>query len=325
MDTAGNAPDRARRLPSGRARPVLPCALRTSPPPARPGQGQALHAARPGSPKGPSARLQGSPGGGHVVDHHHRRTGERRPSPSEGAGDVGAAAEPVLPDLRRGVAEPDQAPGRSRRPTAPAQVSGEDLGLVVPSPATSGGMEGNRHHPRPRGAVAPRLDQQLGQGGSQCPPALVLEAVDGTLQRPLVEGGGAEPGERPQVSVAATAGANELELVAAAFAPRPSRRFDVPPAAEAEPGAKRPAAAATRRQEPVQATSEKTGEVHPSSLRMVSSPAVKGSRAPPRRGPSAPPGGPAGRRRPRSGGDRPAAGPPPPPCPGAAPAPRARP
>src|SRR5439155_25060696 len=83
-------------------------------------------------------------------------------------------------------------------------------------------------------------------------PALVLEAVDGPLQRPLVGGRRPRPGQRAELVPAAAAAAGELQLAPAAPAERLLQPADSRPAPGAEPGAERATAPAARRQQPVE-------------------------------------------------------------------------
>jgi len=73
-----------------------------------------------GRRQGRRTRLQGGPGGDHVVDQQHRLSRTRRPRPSKRALHVAQPAHPVEADLGRRVAEPPQPPGRTAQAEAPA-------------------------------------------------------------------------------------------------------------------------------------------------------------------------------------------------------------
>ncbi len=97
------------------------------------------------------------------------------------------AAQAIVADLRRSRTRTYQFSHRLEDGKAPAQLAGEQLSLVESPLAEAVGMQGHGNHATRREAFDYQpLGQELGERAGQPPPTLVLETVNGVLDRPFV-------------------------------------------------------------------------------------------------------------------------------------------
>ncbi len=107
--------------------------------------------------------------------------------PLEGATHVLEPPAPVVAHLRRCRPRAVQTPRCWAEGKSPAQLIGQQLGLVEASLPQAEGMKWHRDHPPRRDPFHRQaFGHQLGKRFRKTPPALVLEAMDSQLDRTLI-------------------------------------------------------------------------------------------------------------------------------------------
>ena len=163
------------------------------------------------------------------------------------------AAQAVVADLRRSRTRTYEFSNRPEDGKAPSQLAGQQLSLVESPLAEAVGMQGHGDHATRREAFDHQpLGQELGERAGQPPPTLVLETVDGVLDRPFVGDSRAKARQRSQATATAAVLAGRRKLDPASPAERLLEPADLRQAPAAQPLADAAAAAAPRRQQKIE-------------------------------------------------------------------------
>jgi hypothetical protein len=183
--------------------------------------------------------------------------------PLEGVPHVLDAAQAVVADLRRSRTRTYQFSNRLEDGKAPPQLAGEQLSLVESSLVEPVGMQRHGDHATPREAFDDQaLGHELGERAGQPAPSLVLETVDGVLDRTLVGDSRPKARQRSQATATAALPAGGRKLDPASPAERLLEPADLREAPIAQPRADAATATAPRGQQEIEdahLTSVRTG------------------------------------------------------------------
>jgi hypothetical protein len=159
----------------------------------------------------------------------------------------------VATDLRRGCPRTYEYSWRRRQREQLAQLTREQLRLVItPEPTTLRVQRNRDHDSRGDPFDHKSLRHQLRQRRREPFPAFVLEPVHGCLDGAFVRDRRAESGQGPETRAAAAVSARRLHLHPASPAQRLFETPDPGATACAQPRADPPASAAPRRQQEIE-------------------------------------------------------------------------
>ena len=173
--------------------------------------------------------------------------------PLEGVPHVVEAAQAVVADLRRSRTRTYQFSNRLEDGKAPPQLAGEQLSLVESSLVEPVGMQRHGDHATRREPFDDQaLAYELGERAGQPAPSLVLETVDGVLDRPFVGDSRAKARQRSQATATAAVVAGRRKLDPASPAERLLEPADLREASIAQPRADAATATASRGQQEIE-------------------------------------------------------------------------